>query len=136
MSPFDAALNLPPPTPPVKQWYDRLADAVLGEDPSTTTKSDLSKFALVCEGCFAHNGLVEEKKWEDTRESHLQSRKLFAPPTPLTGHVFLFFLALEYICPKCSHFNPSPNSRRSGITPSTPWPSRPASRLVLRPRRR
>ena len=27
-------------------------------------------------------------------------------------------LSAEYICPKCSHFNPSPNSRQSGVTPS------------------
>ncbi|KAL7416297.1 hypothetical protein BDY24DRAFT_379153 [Mrakia frigida] len=90
-SPF-APQPIAPPTPPVKQWYDRLADAVLGEDPSTSRAGgNFSKFALVCEKCFAWNGLVEEKQWSE----------------------------MQYICPKCSHFNPSPNSRLNPPNPSS-----------------
>jgi hypothetical protein len=29
----------------------------------------MGKMALVCEKCFAWNGLVEEKRWGDMRES-------------------------------------------------------------------
>lgn len=57
-----------PPTPPRKQWYDRLADAVLGEEPGAGA-GDMSKYALVCEKCFAWNGLVDAKRWGDTRTS-------------------------------------------------------------------
>ncbi|KAK0190310.1 hypothetical protein F5146DRAFT_1043706 [Armillaria mellea] len=72
----------PPPGPSRKQWYDKLADAVLGDD-------DQARFALICEQCFAHNGLVKESAWEDT----------------------------QYVCPKCNHFNPSRRSNKQGIRP-------------------
>ncbi|KAK0443975.1 uncharacterized protein EV420DRAFT_1575786 [Desarmillaria tabescens] len=72
----------PPPGPSRKQWYDKLADAVLGDD-------DQARFALICEQCFAHNGLVKESVWEDT----------------------------QYVCPKCNHFNPSRRSNKQGIRP-------------------
>ncbi|KAK0499435.1 hypothetical protein EDD18DRAFT_1151180 [Armillaria luteobubalina] len=72
----------PLPGPSRKQWYDKLADAVLGDD-------DQARFALICEQCFAHNGLVKESVWEDT----------------------------QYVCPKCNHFNPSRRSSRQGIRP-------------------
>lgn len=59
-----------PPTPPRKQWFDRLADAVLGEEPGAGAGAgDMSKYALVCEKCFAWNGLVDAKRWGDTRAS-------------------------------------------------------------------
>lgn len=95
-----------PPTPPVKQWYDRLADAVLGEDPSASRPTDMSKFALVCEKCFSWNGLVEERAWADMREWNCW----FA----MEGGRRLTPASAEYVCPKCQHFNPSPNSRRAG----------------------
>ncbi|KAF8627932.1 hypothetical protein AX17_006087 [Amanita inopinata Kibby_2008] len=72
-----------PSTPPRKQWYDKLADALLGDDDHATGAST-SRYALICENCFAHNGLVKESMWEDT----------------------------QYICPKCQHFNPSARSKR------------------------
>jgi len=68
-------------TPPRKQWYDKLADALLGDDEPSLPAS---KYALICEKCFAHNGLVKESIWEDT----------------------------QYVCPKCGHFNPSMRSKR------------------------
>ena len=48
---------------PRKQWYDKVADVLLGdEDASTST----SRYALICEKCHAHNGLVKESLWDDT----------------------------------------------------------------------
>ncbi|KAJ9103646.1 hypothetical protein QFC19_004221 [Naganishia cerealis] len=76
---------------PTKKWYDHLADKLMGEDPS---QASLTKYALVCGGCFRHNGLVGSKEeWAN----------------------------MKWICPRCGYFNPSPNSRReSTIQPSTP----------------
>lgn len=55
-----------PMQPPKRQWYDRLADAVLGdEDPGAQPHS---RYALICQSCFAHNGLVRESEWESTRK--------------------------------------------------------------------
>lgn len=50
--------------PPRRQWYDKLADAVLGDEGSD---SNVPRYALICEKCFAHNGLVKESVWEETR---------------------------------------------------------------------
>lgn len=38
--------------PRQRQWYDRLIDAVVSDEGPE------AKFALVCNHCFAHNGLV------------------------------------------------------------------------------
>jgi len=54
-------------TPGRKQWYDRIADAILG-DEDVAAASPSSRYALICEKCFAHNGLVKESLWEDARE--------------------------------------------------------------------
>ncbi|KAG6829421.1 hypothetical protein H0H92_004567 [Tricholoma furcatifolium] len=82
---------LPPATPTRKQWYDKLADALLGDDDHSPSAST-SKYALICEKCFAHNGLVKESMWADT----------------------------QYLCPKCNHFNRSQNSKKQNkiIAPS------------------
>lgn len=80
-----------PPAGPVqtkRYWYDRLADVVLGEDGNA---DDTSRYALICEKCFAHNGLVKESVWEET----------------------------QYVCPKCQHFN-GPKKSKSGSEPPTP----------------
>ena len=53
--------------PQRRQWYDRLADSILGDDdPNISSPS--SRYALICEKCFAHNGLVKENMWEDARK--------------------------------------------------------------------
>ncbi|EIN08751.1 hypothetical protein PUNSTDRAFT_86781 [Punctularia strigosozonata HHB-11173 SS5] len=85
-----AATPARPLAPPKRQWYDKLADALLGEDESTSGTA-ASRYALICQKCFAHNGLVKESVWEDT----------------------------QYVCPKCGHFNPSQRSLKAGnaITP-------------------
>ncbi|CDO71067.1 hypothetical protein BN946_scf184844.g71 [Trametes cinnabarina] len=72
-----------PLPPPRKQWYDKLADAILGDDDSTVSGA-ASRYALICQKCFAHNGLVKESMWEDA----------------------------QYVCPKCGYFNPSARSLR------------------------
>ena len=55
-----------PLPPPRKQWYDKLADAILGDDDSSATGAS-TRYALICQKCFAHNGLVKESMWEDAR---------------------------------------------------------------------
>ncbi|OJA12132.1 hypothetical protein AZE42_09036 [Rhizopogon vesiculosus] len=77
--------------PTRKQWYDKLADAILGDEESSVTVA-ASRYALICQKCFSHNGLVKESVWEDT----------------------------QYMCPKCGYFNISARSKKSGSqrTPS------------------
>ncbi|KAF5363377.1 hypothetical protein D9756_000011 [Leucocoprinus leucothites] len=79
-----------PMAPPRKQWYDKVADALLGDDDHDIG-SPSSRYALICETCFTHNGLVKESMWEDA----------------------------QFICrnPSCNHFNRSARSKRE--TPNT-----------------
>lgn len=101
-----------PIPPPHKQWYDKLADAILGDDDSASSASSTSKYALICQKCFAHNGLVKESLWLDT----------------------------QYICPKCGHFNGSARSQDQGSPPvagrhkvgSAPTPTQRAPRASLK----
>ena len=55
-----------PLPPPRKLWYDKLADALLGDDESSVNPA-AARYALICQKCFAHNGLVKEEMWEDAR---------------------------------------------------------------------
>ncbi|ORY96607.1 hypothetical protein BCR43DRAFT_439970 [Syncephalastrum racemosum] len=41
-----------PPRPQERQWYDKLVDALIGEEGPET------KYALICKHCYAHNGLA------------------------------------------------------------------------------
>ncbi|KAJ2931055.1 hypothetical protein H1R20_g6037, partial [Candolleomyces eurysporus] len=68
LDPRLTALSPPsyPVAPPRKQWYDKLADALLGDDDATFA-SPSSRYALICEKCFTHNGLVKESMWEDAQ---------------------------------------------------------------------
>ncbi|KIK39895.1 hypothetical protein CY34DRAFT_807743 [Suillus luteus UH-Slu-Lm8-n1] len=90
-------LQLSPTPQPIqptrKQWYDKLADAILGDEESSMNVA-ASRYALICQKCFSHNGLVKESVWEDT----------------------------QYVCPKCGFLNPSARSKRLGLqrTPSPP----------------
>ncbi|KAF5369708.1 hypothetical protein D9615_010175 [Tricholomella constricta] len=91
-NPFSPQPSTPLPSmPPRKQWYDKLADALLGDDDHTPNAST-SRYALICEKCFAHNGLVKESMWADA----------------------------QYVCPKCNHFNPSANSKKQARTSPSP----------------
>lgn len=111
MSPSFAA------TPPRKQWYDKLADRLLGDDEQYNV-SPSSRYALICEKCFAHNGLVKESMWEDAR--------MF---TPFRPHILFNALLSEFLCMKCNHFNPSMRSKRqarlSQISPASSPTSSP-----------
>jgi len=84
---------LPPPPQPLqphqKQWYDKLADALLGDDPAALNDARL-QYALICENCFLHNGLAREGEFEE----------------------------IQYICPKCGHFNPSRRAKREKLLQS------------------
>lgn len=55
-----------PLSPPRKLWYDKLADALLGDD-GPPVNAAASRYALICQKCFAHNGLVKEDMLEDAR---------------------------------------------------------------------
>ncbi|GMK55721.1 hypothetical protein CspeluHIS016_0207770 [Cutaneotrichosporon spelunceum] len=77
---------------PEKKWYDRLADTILGDDPANAAQS---KYALVCEKCFRHNGLIGSKyEWE----------------------------RMQWICPQCNHLNRPPLSRMAAEDDPTPPP--------------
>ncbi|CAE6387911.1 unnamed protein product [Rhizoctonia solani] len=95
-----------PMLPPQRGWLDKVADKVLGEDESPVGIAQ-SRYALICERCFSHNGLVKESEWETT----------------------------QYICPKCGHMNLSPKTRKSGIpiSPRSPIPISPRSPILFTP---
>ncbi|SPO28337.1 uncharacterized protein UTRI_04734 [Ustilago trichophora] len=116
----------PAPLPIQKTWMDKLADAILGADPSTTGPEQ--KYALICTRCHAHNGLALKEEFNE----------------------------VQYVCPHCGHFNsrrPSsapvsspfnnmtatnnritrPADGALGVeTPSKPSRTEPGSRLKLR----
>ncbi|KAI9251831.1 hypothetical protein BDA99DRAFT_183349 [Phascolomyces articulosus] len=81
----------PPPRQP--QWYDRVLDAMVGD------AGPESKFALICNYCFAHNGLVLPQEMD----------------------------TIQYICPNCKKFNSSRKSRQlhpdGPVVPPSPAPS-------------
>ncbi|TIA86959.1 hypothetical protein E3P99_03491 [Wallemia hederae] len=58
----------PIPSPsPIRQrtWYDRVADAILGDDPTSTSGDISQRYALICEKCAKHNGLVPREQYID-----------------------------------------------------------------------
>jgi hypothetical protein len=94
-----------------KQWYDRLADAILGDEDAAPA-SPSSRYALICEKCFAHNGLVKDNMWEDAREwisfCEIRFSSLMDQPK----------IFVEYVCPKCGHFNQSARVKRQRMISS------------------
>jgi hypothetical protein len=66
---------------PRKRWYDKLADAILGDDDQGGDAAT-SRYALICEKCFTHNGLVKESMWEDARKWLLLSCLVFSDTEP------------------------------------------------------
>lgn len=79
-----------PMAPPQRQWFDKVADAILGDDDASSGSAH-SRYALICEQCFSHNGLVREGDWEN----------------------------IQYVCPKCGHFNASVKSKRQSANQSS-----------------
>ena len=67
------AVAAAPPMP--KTWMDKVADAILGADPSATGPEQ--KYALICARCHAHNGLALKEEFNE----------------------------VQYVCPHCGHFN-------------------------------
>lgn len=55
-----------PMTPGGRKWYDRFADALLGDDELNMNNAS-TRYALICQKCFTHNGLVKEEELEDAR---------------------------------------------------------------------
>lgn len=93
-----------------KHWYDKLADVILGDDDEQSATVTASRYALICQKCFAHNGLVKEIVWEDTRQS----------PCMVAMCRLLTIIWTEYVCPKCGFFNLSARSKKRAAqrTPS------------------
>jgi hypothetical protein len=60
-----------------KTWLDRLADKILGVEPSSQEVAVEQRYALICHVCLTHNGLCPKEDWEE----------------------------LQYICPRCGTFN-------------------------------
>ena len=57
--------NLPQPfQQQERHWYDKLVDVIVGDEGPDT------KYALICENCFAHNGLALAQELDDVRECH------------------------------------------------------------------
>ncbi|KAF7791703.1 hypothetical protein EIP86_002726 [Pleurotus ostreatoroseus] len=108
-----------PMPPPRKQWYDKLADAILGDDDSTSAAA--SRYALICQKCFVHNGLVKESLWEDTREFTPRFRSdmsMFIALTPIPETPKICCLRV-YIVTTPSQSTSAPNVDTS-IRPSVP----------------
>jgi len=95
-----SATSIPPPQ---RHWYDRIVDAVLGED----TESPHTRFALICRNCFTHNGLVRGAEWEDTRKSSFNLSLLHGSRDNDDWGG-----STEYVCMKCGHLNPSPRQKQ------------------------
>lgn len=76
-----------------RTWVDRVLDLIVGDE------SNASKYALICEKCFTHNGLALPEEFE----------------------------SVQYSCPKCGHFNAkrkcnlAPKALTQAI-PQTPTP--------------
>lgn len=84
-----------------------------------------TKYALVCGGCFRHNGLVGDKdEWENMSKSFVSHNPLVHQSLMRIVH---FSCDVEWICPRCGYFNPSPKSRRSSSITETTIPSTPTT---------
>lgn len=76
--------------PSQRSFLDRILDMMVGEDHlyQNMNQSQQDKYALICEQCFSHNGLV--------RLEELQT--------------------VQYTCPKCGHFNSKLRHETNGKT--------------------
>ncbi|CAO1632810.1 unnamed protein product [Sympodiomycopsis kandeliae] len=98
-----------PPTITLQRtWLDRVADAVLGSDPSGAALGPEQKYALICTQCKQHNGLATREEFDE----------------------------IQYICPHCGTFNtrrpssvPVSSPWRNSADVSSSRTPRPSSRL-------
>lgn len=60
--------RMPPAGPIHRTWVDRMADAVLGADPSAAALGPEQKYALICSNCKRHNGLAAKEEFDEIRE--------------------------------------------------------------------
>ncbi|KAI8370125.1 hypothetical protein EDC96DRAFT_440112 [Choanephora cucurbitarum] len=84
MQPTPRMQPILPPTRTEPQWYDRIVDALVGDVGPET------KYALICNHCYSHNGLVMKEEFD----------------------------TIQYVCPHCKQFNPSRQSKH--IVPPKP----------------
>ncbi|KAG8800875.1 hypothetical protein FRC17_006794 [Serendipita sp. 399] len=84
MPPGYLGLSPQPIAPTPRRWYDRVADAILGDEESSPGNAH-SKYALICKRCFTHNGLVRESDFEET----------------------------QFVCMKCGFLNPPPKATKT-----------------------
>lgn len=69
-----------PAAPAQRTWLDRMADSVLGADPSSTALGPEQKYALICVSCKRHNGLARKEEFEEVRECEIPSgRRKYDP---------------------------------------------------------
>lgn len=54
--------NIRSTQPAQREWYDKLVDAIVGEEGPET------KYALICNHCSTHNGLVLPQEIETIRK--------------------------------------------------------------------
>ncbi|KAJ7263926.1 hypothetical protein C8J57DRAFT_1070333, partial [Mycena rebaudengoi] len=89
LQPLQPLSPLQPQRPAQRKWYDALADVLVGVEDGPGPASQ--KYALICEKCFAHNGLMPAVAFPDA----------------------------QYKCPQCGHFNASARSKALH-SPATP----------------
>lgn len=107
-----------PLEPPRKQWFDKLADALLGDDEFGGPNAATSRYALICQKCFAHNGLVQQNLWEDTRMYYSNSL-IHCPPSPVSNMFLLYRIRLPEMWTLQS-FNARPQVRPRQISKRLP----------------
>lgn len=113
---------LPSAMPTERTWLDRVADAVLGSDPSSATLGPEQKYALICSNCKKHNGLATREEFDEVREYCRGSCVRVRVEKQSTDKLDL--MLAEYICPHCGTFN---TRRPSSVPVSSPWRT-PATR--------
>lgn len=107
--------------PVQRTWLDRVADAVLGSDPTASALGPEQKYALICTKCKNHNGLATREEFDEVRESSGRAReKTTTASRSQVAHLSFSFFFAEYICPHCGTFN---TRRPSSVPVSSPWRS-------------
>ncbi|KAJ3189397.1 hypothetical protein HDU85_003026 [Gaertneriomyces sp. JEL0708] len=66
--------SVPATAPPAKGWLDKLVDVVIGD-----SENPANKYALICEECFTHNGLVPPEAYTTARFRCLKCDHMNAP---------------------------------------------------------